>query len=254
MFPSPYPPFVFNAVAAVGAFEEGGPQAYANPVSPWFNVFLGLLPARLPEETCGTDRSDSRRRQGIESEPYAEDLVRLGKSDWNFFSNWDYGVPEEYLLPYCSAEVPTGGLRRRRHLEVAGRWWRRVELRNVEVASCYESDDPRARGPGIEHADRRRHAAGASAIRVRSPTYPNSFIPKQLDAVAAHGLLRGRGGLPHPHLRGHRPRRRGPRAAERRGGGTAVKADRTPSAATPPGVGWCRRCRVQTGGLELAAR
>ncbi len=180
MFPQ-YPPFVFNVVAAVGAFEEDGRQAYTNPESPWFNVFLGYY-----QLDCLKDRWDRPfgfySADGIESEPYAEDLVRLGKSDWNYFSNWDYGVPEKYLLPYRSPnsrpeDTVDGGI-----VDVAGRGWRRVELRNVEVASCYESDAP--------SAARLISNTPITGIIRRSFGYPSplpdhlvSFVPQKLDAI-----------------------------------------------------------------------
>ena len=182
MFPHPYPPFVFNTVAAVGAFEEDGPQAYTNPVSPWFNVFLGYY-----QLDCRKDEWDRPfgflSAKGIESEPYVEDLVRLGKSDWNFFSNWDYGVPEEYLLPYCSASSPAADSTVYHEIvDVAGGGWRRVELRNVEVASCYESDDPKAEhlisNTPITPVIRRSFGYPSPTPRVTE-----SFVANKLDAV-----------------------------------------------------------------------
>jgi phospholipase C len=181
MFPDPYPPFVFNAVAAVGAFDEDGPQCYANPESPWFNVFLGYY-----QLDCAKDRWDRpfgfHTAQGIESEPAFDDLVRLGKADWNFFSNWDYGVPERFLLPHCSpdyspADAVDGGL-----VEVGPRSWRRVELHNVEVASCYESDHPSAERlvANTPMTGVFRKGFGYPSPR---PGRPVSFVPQTLDAV-----------------------------------------------------------------------
>lgn len=181
MFPDPYPPFVFNAVAAVGAFEEDGPQAYGNPESPWFNVFLGYY-----QLDCAMDRWDRpfgyTSADGAASMPHVEDLVRLGKSDWNYFSNWDYGVPERYLLPYCSPDIRPedhvdGGL-----VEIGGRRWHRIELMNVEVASCYESD--------ARDAARLTSNTLITPVIRRSFGYPSprpghteSFVAKKLDAV-----------------------------------------------------------------------
>jgi len=180
MFPD-HPPFVFNAVAAVGAFEEGGPQAYTNPVSPWFNVFLGYY-----QLDCPKDRWDRpfgfHSAKGIESDPYVEDLVRLGKSDWNFFSNWDYGVPEKYLLPYCpvdsSPDFDDRGI-----VMVAGGGWRRIELRNVEVASCYESDDPAAARLTEENTPITGVIRSSFGYPSPTPRFTESFIANKLDAV-----------------------------------------------------------------------
>ena len=181
MFPDPYPPFVFNAVAAVGDFEKDGPQCYANPESPWFNVFLGYY-----QLDCAKDRWDRpfgfHAAQGIESEPAFDDLVRLGKADWNFFSNWDYGVPERFLLPYCSPDHAPEDAVDAGLVEVAGRSWRRVELRNVEVASCYESDDPSA-GRLVDNTPMTGVFRSSFGYPSPLPDHPVSFIPQALDAV-----------------------------------------------------------------------
>jgi hypothetical protein len=168
-------------VACVGAFEEGGPQRYANPRSRWFNVFLGYyqLDCSTPDwdRPFGFEAADS-----VHSAPCIEDLARLGKSDWNYFSNWDYGVPEEALVPYC--EVDVGSLEYLDHglVEIAGRRWRRVDLLGVEVASSYLSDGAGAQGLA-------RNTLVGGVLRQGfgppdpQPDYPVSFIPQKLDAT-----------------------------------------------------------------------
>ncbi len=181
MFPSPYPPFIFNAVACVGAFERGGPQRYANPHSPWFNVFLGYyqLDCATPtwERPFGFVAAD-----GAKASPHIEDLARLGKSDWNFFSNWDYGVPEEALEPYCAVDVASLDFVDRGLIEIAGGMWHRIDLLGVEVASCYLSDAPDA-----QRLVRNTLVAGTLrqgfGFPDPQPDVPVSFIPKKLDAV-----------------------------------------------------------------------
>jgi phospholipase C len=181
MFPPPYPPFVFNAVACVGEFTKDGPQRYGNPRSPWFNVFLGYY-----QIDC--DRDAWNRPFGFEtaagyhSEPHIEDLVRLGKADWNYFSNWDYGVPETVLWPYDRVAVRSNDHVDHGMEEIAGRWWRRLDLLGVEAASAYVSDAPGA----LQLVD---NTVIAEMIRdsfgypQSDPLYPNSFIPKRLDAA-----------------------------------------------------------------------
>ena len=83
---------------------------------------------------------------GAEAFPRIEDLVRLGKSDWNFFSNWDYGVPEEAVEPYCAVDVePADHVDRRPGGDRRAAMAHRIDLLGVEVASCYVSDAPGAR-------------------------------------------------------------------------------------------------------------
>ncbi len=181
MFPPPYPPFVFNAVACVGAFERGGPQRYANPHSRWFNVFLGYY--QLDCATPAWDRPFGFvTAAGGESLPHIGDLARLGTSDWNFFSNWDYGVPEEALEPYCDVDPSSVVSVDQGLVQIGDRTWRRVDLLGVEVASCYLSDAPDA-----QRLVRNTLIAGTLrqgfGFPDPQPDYPVSFIPKKLDAV-----------------------------------------------------------------------
>ena len=92
-------PFVFNTVACVGAADDAGRGAYPNPDSIWFNVFFGCYQIDAP-------KSDWSRPFGYVSADGAaskiefDDVTRLGEADWNFFSNWMYGVPREAIDPY----------------------------------------------------------------------------------------------------------------------------------------------------------
>jgi len=179
MFPPPYPPFVFNAVACVGAFEPDGPQRYGNPDSPWFNVFLGYY--QLDCARAAWDRPFGfHAADGADSLPCVEDLVRLGKSDWNYFSNWDYGVPEDAVEPYCDVDVEPADHVDHGLVEIAGRRWRHLDLLGVEVASSYVSDHPGARQlvdntiiAGMLHE--------GFGYPDPQPHHPTSFIPTRLD-------------------------------------------------------------------------
>ena len=180
MFPAPYPPFVFNAVACVGAFEPDGPQRYGNPDSPWFNVFLGYY--QLDCARTDWDRPFGfHTASGADALPCIEDLARLGKSDWNFFSNWDYGVPEAALEPYCDVDVQPGDHTDHGLVEINGRRWRHVDLLGVQVASSYVSDSPGA-GQLVDNtliAGLLHQGFGYPDPR---PGHTTSFIPTRLDA------------------------------------------------------------------------
>ena len=140
MFPH-RPPFVFNAVACVGDFDRDGRQKYTNPDSPWFNVFLGYYQLDCRKALWG-------RPFGFESaslaasQPCIDDLVRLGKADWNYFSAWDCGVPEDVVDRYCGHDIDPvrrGGPRTGRD---RGREWRHLELLDLTVASAYIAAPP----------------------------------------------------------------------------------------------------------------
>ena len=181
MFPAPYPPFVFNAVACVGAFEVDGHQRYGNPDSRWFNVFLGYyqLDCAKPawDRPFGFCTAD-----GADSQPSIEDLNRLGKSDWNYFSNWDYGVPEQALEPYCDVTAASSDPVDRGLVTIAGRRWRQVDLLDVEVASCYVSDAPGAE-PLVHNTIIDGMLRQGFGYPDPHPDHPVSFIPTRLDAT-----------------------------------------------------------------------
>ncbi len=112
--------------------------------------------------------------------PILEELVRLGKSDWNWFSNWDYGVPDDILLLY-SAVPPTAGVVSTPLVTVGSRQWHQVDVRDTKAASCYVAGGPGARqlvhNTVLEVTWRR--SFGAPSPR---PAQPTSFIPTVLDA------------------------------------------------------------------------
>jgi hypothetical protein len=177
MFPD-YPPFVFNTVACVGAFPENGPGLYTDPDSIWFNTFLGYYQLDCAKE-CWPRPFGYDTANGTSSVPVPEDLVRLGKSDWNWFSNWNYGVPKDVLLPYSSVPSPIDSSCT---LESVGaKQWHKVTVKGTEVASCYVADPP-ARAlveNSIVEFLWRRSFGGPNP----RPAHTTSFIPTVVDAT-----------------------------------------------------------------------
>ena len=138
MFPA-YPPFAFNTVACVGRVREGAPGLYTDPGSIWFNVFFGYYPLDCPKSAWSRPFG-YRSAAGIDSEIEPEDVARLGKSDWNWFSNWMYGVPIEDVLPYSTIDMSTIEVETSPPEQIGSTKWHGLSLSRVEVASCYESD------------------------------------------------------------------------------------------------------------------
>ena len=106
------PDFVFNVCFAVGHPSLRAPQLpdlpplsfpYGDPTSIWFNVFVGYYQLDAPKSgwtrpfayVPGSDAKFTR----IEF----DDIVRLGKADWNYFSNYLYGVPADCIEPFDSS-------------------------------------------------------------------------------------------------------------------------------------------------------
>jgi hypothetical protein len=149
VFPGPqWGEFVFNTVAVVGAPDDHRNLGkYTDPSSPWFNVFIGYYEIDVSIEQWKRPfgyRSD----RGVDSELEIEELMRLGKADWNWFSNWMYGVPEQYIKA-CNEIEPIDPSKSKQWPEVFAcdensPVWHKVTLHGAKVASSYESDAPGA--------------------------------------------------------------------------------------------------------------
>lgn len=177
MFPD-HQPFVFNTVACVGAFGAGGPGLYPDPASIWFNVFLGYYQLDCLKSSWSRPFGYQEAR-GRASTPEPEDLVRLGKSDWNWFSNWNYGVPTEALVPYSRVDMSRTGFTHRGLVQIGRSHWHEVELTGVEVASCYVSDPAELVSNTVIDSVWR---AGFGGPRPR-PSWPTSFVSTAVGAA-----------------------------------------------------------------------
>jgi hypothetical protein len=180
MFPK-HRPFVFNTVACVGRVSpEGAPGLYSDPTSIWFNVFFGHYQLDCPKPAW-TRPFGYRSAAGIESEFEPEDIARLGKSDWNWFSNWMYGVPLEDVLPYSGIDMSSIVVETAPPARIGSTLWHGLTLSQVEVASCYESD---SRGAGrlvrntiVDDVWRR-----SFGLPNPQPEHSVSFIPTTIEA------------------------------------------------------------------------
>ena len=199
MFPD-YPPFVFNTVACVGAFSPpGAPGPYADPTSEcWFNVFFGYYQLDcLKSEWSrpfGYATADRERSTVV-----VEDLVRLGKSDWNWFSNWCYGVPWDALvLHLVSPRVDrrrrqgSGGDRRGALARGGDQGNRGGQLLRVRRAGRRETAVELGRLGGMAPELRRPPSTHGASHELR---------PHPGGCGRRHVLLGRPRGLPHGHLR-----------------------------------------------------
>lgn len=137
------PDFLFNVCFAVGWFPLAGPGVYGDPTNGWFNVFVGYYQIDCPKPAWtrpfGYDISSSGRAVNF------DDVVRIGKADWNYFSNWMYGVPLEAVMPYDPLDPDTknSSLGRRR---VGASEWDLVDVNGFSVVTAYTSNAPGAAG------------------------------------------------------------------------------------------------------------
>jgi hypothetical protein len=172
-------PFVFNTVACVGAADASGRGAYPNPNSVWFNVFFGCYQIDAP-------RSDWSRpfgylsADGAASQIAFDDIARLGEADWNFFSNWMYGVPIEAIKPYNKVD-PVKTVQEPAPELIGSTLWHRAAVEGVTCVSTYESGSRSAArlvtNSQIDHIWRR-----AFGLPNPQSDMPTSFMPTTLRA------------------------------------------------------------------------
>jgi hypothetical protein len=175
------PPFVFNTVACVGQAEgEDRLGLYTNPNSHWFNVFFGYY--QLDAAKADWSRPFGyRTARGVDSEVAVEDVVRLGKSDWNFFSNWNYGVPDDVVDRYTKVDLGAMPVKLGTPERIGGSLWHPLTIDSVEVASTYESEaaDARRLVTNTILADVWRDSFGMPSPQ---PDWTESFVATKLRA------------------------------------------------------------------------
>lgn len=134
-----YPDWVFNTVACVGSFDAAGRGSYSDPTSVWFNVFVGYYQIDAP-------KPDWERPFAYESaggpgaEIRFEDIVRLGKSDWGYFSNWMYGVPEQIVERHDAIDMSRLETSQADAGVIGSSVWHRARIGGVDFVSAYEAD------------------------------------------------------------------------------------------------------------------
>lgn len=136
-----HPEFLFNVCFAVGPAPADGPGAYGDPDSPWFNVFCGYYQIDCLKRDW--DRPFGYRA-GAAGEPFEvviDDVVRVGKADWNYLSNWMYGVPIEAVAAHDDLDVCASRPRPPR-IAVGGRAWDVVDVERFTVVTTFESGAP----------------------------------------------------------------------------------------------------------------
>jgi hypothetical protein len=181
MFPG-YPPLVFNTIACCGkpAAIPNGPGVYGDPQSIWFNIFFGGYEMSCLKSDGWTRPFGYESAAGINSVIHGEDIERLGKSDWNWFSNYMYGVPAEVCERY--SDIGKAAFGPTATVTLGSSQWHVVSLSNVTVASTYQSDAKGAQQlqENSVLTSEWRDAFGHPCPR---PDYTTSFIPTTLKAT-----------------------------------------------------------------------
>ncbi|MHB1535578.1 MAG: hypothetical protein ACYC1D_13410 [Acidimicrobiales bacterium] len=182
LFPA-HPPFVFNTVACVGGVDKDAPGLYSDPESHWFNVFLGYYRVDCNKSLWSRPFA-YRAAEAAASAVDPDDILRLGKADWNWFSNWIYGLPADVALSCSSLDGDEVTISEPRTVLIGGRRWHQLRLSGARMASCYQAGAPGARRL-VRHfplAGLWRRAFGLPYPR---PQFPQSFLATSLEAVCS---------------------------------------------------------------------
>jgi len=175
-----YPPLLFNVCFSCGA-PQGACRVglYGDPRSRWFNVFFGYyqLDVRVRE-------SPSPFGYDVNGEVNKQDVLRIGKSDWNYFSNWMYGVPESAIAPNNSLDGATVDVKPK-GITIANRRWDVLTIDKARMVSAYVSGKPgdatlEARGP---YSFLWQAAFGFPSPQRKQLPQLDSFFPCDMKAV-----------------------------------------------------------------------
>lgn len=129
-------PLVFNVVFSCGKPRSLRHGRYTDPRSIWFNVFFGYYEIDVPRSSWSRPfayRFDAAGKATFEP----SDLVKIGKADWNYFSNYMYGVPESAIAPYNAIVPGAVSVKTFPRVKIGDTYWDELELDGVEVVSPY---------------------------------------------------------------------------------------------------------------------
>ncbi len=141
-----YDPIYFNVCFSCGRSKKKS-HGYADPRSIWFNVFFGYYQIDMAmhqrrNAPFGYTRV-SRPNLPDTYEVNVKELLSMAKADWNYFSNYLYGVPEEKIIasgsnkikPFETDSIVTDLPK----VRIGDRYWDVVEIKRICVVSGYEN-------------------------------------------------------------------------------------------------------------------
>jgi len=170
------PPIVFNVCfcCAKPTLLRGGD--YANPESHWFNVFFGFYEIDVPVSRW--DHPFGFEAFGSENLRFDE-LERIGKSDWNYFSNHVYGVPLAVCDRYKDISDRVKTWQNPAPVVIGDKRFTEGMVEDMEVVSGYVSgkDGQKLGYPCGIFSPLWRTVFGRPR---RSPLFPTSFVPTRM--------------------------------------------------------------------------
>jgi hypothetical protein len=128
---SSYPPFTFKVTFACANPGIMGRSQYANPASIWYNVFFGCYEIEVSKAAWG--RPFGYHLVNGVLQVRHEDILRIGKADWNHFSNQLYGVPADAIGPYDVVDMSQVRWPPVVRTRVGGRGWDLIDAPGLQV-------------------------------------------------------------------------------------------------------------------------
>jgi hypothetical protein len=127
--------FIFNVAFSCGDPGLFGRGLYTDPQSIWFNVFFGYYQLDVPRPQW--ERPFGYRLDEGHPRIQFDDVVRIGKADWNYFSSRVYGVPLDAIRPLDRFDMGKIAHQHLGRVRIGESWWDHVTLDGVEVVSAY---------------------------------------------------------------------------------------------------------------------
>lgn len=133
--------FIFNVCFSCAKPEIFKDDKYADPYSIWFNVFLGYYQIDVP---FSSRTYPFGFNEDLTINP--AEILKIGKSDWNFFSNYLYGVPLKVIednneaINLSQEEISSSSVETEK---IHGLEFHKVTVNSFKVISAYEASEDR---------------------------------------------------------------------------------------------------------------
>jgi hypothetical protein len=134
--------FILNVNFSCGYHRLNEKSSYCDPLSHWFNVFLGYYQIDVPKSKWG--RPFGYENSIPHSKVNGEDMHRIAKADWNYYSNYMYGVPEKKILEHNCNSLDNSDFsffHKNDRIKIGNRYWDYAELNNFTTITAYQSED-----------------------------------------------------------------------------------------------------------------
>lgn len=169
--------FYFNVNFSCAHHRLSEKSSYCDPLSHWFNVFYGYYQIDVPKSKW--KRPFGYKENCEKPEPRGEDIIRIGKADWNYFSNYLYGVPERMILDHnCNSLSDNSVFTQGQHrIKIGEKYWDYSEIDNMSVITAYQAEKGKRVAGNSIFSRIWRDCFGLANPR---ENFPESFFPTRM--------------------------------------------------------------------------